>query len=342
KEMGIDEALVGDFGYYPPLIEKAAQKVAEQMDNEANLIGLTGDRMSYCNDGFGILSYIVGKVSGESSFNQYVLKNILAPLSMDRSCCDFIRPAMDENSAELYYFENGEKLHSKDYHNNAFALNGAGSMKSTLGDMVKYISMWLNGGEGLNGERIISQYGIREILKPRQYYSPDAFYGYGLINRRFHDITTFEHSGGLPGVSSYMCWSYDIDMGIIVLCNTDNVAAGAVADLALCLITGKEIAFTRHNIEEICWSRDFIGKIQGEYPSNDGMNLKISYDDGLKLHYNGGIFDISPIASHKALVRTKFSDRFLEILEDEERGVWAVRFGSSIFPKKHDMGAVYE
>lgn len=41
--------------------------------------------MSYCNDGFGLLSEIVRRVGGENSFAEYVKKHILEPLHMERS-----------------------------------------------------------------------------------------------------------------------------------------------------------------------------------------------------------------------------------------------------------------
>ena len=63
--------------------------------------------MSYCNDGYGLLSEIVRRVGGEASFADYVKKNILDPLGMERSGCDYLRPRLDENSAVLYKKENG-------------------------------------------------------------------------------------------------------------------------------------------------------------------------------------------------------------------------------------------
>lgn len=119
--------------------------------------------MSYCNDGYGLLSEIVRRVGGEASFADYVKKNILDPLEMERSGCDYLRPRLDENSAVLYKKENGVMTGCKDYYDNAFVLGGAGSMKSTISDMKKILYMYLNHGKTPDGGRILSMEGIRSM-----------------------------------------------------------------------------------------------------------------------------------------------------------------------------------
>lgn len=78
-------------------------------------------------------------------------KNILDPLGMERSGCDYLRPRLDENSAVLYKKENGVMTGCKDYYDNAFVLGGAGSMKSTISDMKKILYMYLNHGKTAAG-----------------------------------------------------------------------------------------------------------------------------------------------------------------------------------------------
>ena len=63
-------------------------------------------------------------------------------------------PAADVNAAILYKMQKGVMTSGRDYHDNAFSLGGAGSLKSTLADMKKYICMYLNYGKGIDGTRI--------------------------------------------------------------------------------------------------------------------------------------------------------------------------------------------
>ena len=150
EKLGISEETEGDLGYSVKLAEAGAKAVAEQLDAQTpghGLIGRPGEYMSYCNDGYGLLSEIVRRVGGEASFADYVKKNILDPLEMERSGCDYLRPRLDENSAVLYKKENGVMTGCKDYYDNAFVLGGAGSMKSTISDMKKILYMYLNHGK---------------------------------------------------------------------------------------------------------------------------------------------------------------------------------------------------
>ena len=68
-------------------------------------------------------------------YADYLLKNVMKPLGMERSFCDFVRPSKDPNAAVLYKKVNGVMTGSRDYHDRAFVLNGGGAMKSTLNDL---------------------------------------------------------------------------------------------------------------------------------------------------------------------------------------------------------------
>lgn len=83
----------------------------------------------------------------------------------------------------------------RDYHDNAFSLGGAGSLKSTLADMKKYICMYLNYGKGIDGTRILSQEGVRTMCRPRIDYRPESHYCFGLSQKKLDDLTVMEHGG---------------------------------------------------------------------------------------------------------------------------------------------------
>ena len=167
QKAGLDENETGDFAFCEKIALEGTKAVAELLDAQTKenggLIGDPGNYMSYCNDGFGLLSEIVRRVGGENSFAEYVKKHILEPLHMERSSGEYVRPAADANAAVLYKMQKGVMTSGRDYHDNAFSLGGAGSLKSTLADMKKYICMYLNYGKGIDGTRILSQEGVRTM-----------------------------------------------------------------------------------------------------------------------------------------------------------------------------------
>ena len=105
KDLGLPETMKEDPAYDEELAKTGARIVSEQLDaqtKEHGLIGRPGEYMSYCNDGFALLSEIIRRYGGEPSYADYIKKNILDPLGMSRSGCDYIRPALDQNAAILY------------------------------------------------------------------------------------------------------------------------------------------------------------------------------------------------------------------------------------------------
>ena len=107
KEMGIEDSVDEELIYREDFAEEGIRRVAGRLDAQTRFTGRPGQRMSYCNDGFGLLSDIVRRHSGYGSFAEYLDKKILKPIGMDRSNISFIRNSQDENAAILYSLENG-------------------------------------------------------------------------------------------------------------------------------------------------------------------------------------------------------------------------------------------
>jgi CubicO group peptidase (beta-lactamase class C family) len=335
KDMGLQESEAGDLAYVNALAEEGVKRVASRLDDQTDLIGLPGELMSYCNDGFGILSDIIKNFGDQPTFADYLLKHIISPLGMERSFCDFVKPARDDNASILYTTENGVYRATRDYHDNAFVLNGGGAMKSTVSDMLKYICMYLNEGKGLNETRVASQYSIREMCKPRQFYRPGGWYCYGLCRKSMEGLEVLEHGGSLPGVSSNMSWSYDNEAGVIVLCNTMDVSAGVIADGAMRMYQGKDPVIPKAEYQEYAWSESFIRSVSGDYVMGEGesFTLSLSEEGKLAMTMNGKKKEVCTVSPHIAMIKGRYSDGFVQILYDEKRGIWGARCGSRIYPK---------
>jgi len=334
-DIGLVEAEDDDLAYNEALAIEGIRRVARRLDEQTDLIGLPGELMSYCNDGFGILSDIIKNYGDQPSFADYLLEHIIRPLGMERSFCDFVKPSVDDNAAILYTTEDGVRRVTRDYRDDAFVLNGGGAMKSTISDMLKYICMYLNEGKGLNGNRITSEYAVREMCKPRQYYRPGEWYGYGLCQKSMSEINVIEHGGSLPGVSSNMSWSYEAEAGVIVLCNTMDVTSGVIADGAMRMYQGKDPVVPRVNYLNFTWSEEFIQSISGDYVMGEGdrFSLYLSQKGKLGMTFNGKEKEIRPVSPYMAIITGKYTDGFVQILQDEIRGIWGARYGSRIFPK---------
>lgn len=338
KDLGLTEAEAGDFAYNNAVAEEGARQVAERLDAqtmEHGLNGKPGEYLSYCNDGFGLLSEIIRRFGGEATYADYLRRHVLEPLGMERSFCDFIRPAKDPNAAVLYKKTDGVMKGSRDYHDNAFVLNGGGAMKSTLNDLKKYLVMYLNKGKGLNGKRILSEYGIREMCKPRQAYGAFGYYGYGLSMKQMEGLKIIEHGGSLPGVSSNIAWSYEADAAVIVLCNTSGVPVSLISNALFQVYNGKSPVEKRDVFQETPWARETVKQAAGTYISGEGTRaeLFVKNDGSLGVREDGQEKHVIMVSPDSAIIRSRYSDLFLKLIQNEERGIYGIAYGSRLIPK---------
>lgn len=327
----------GDLAYSDEIASAGVKAVAEQLDaqtREKGLIGRPGEYMSYCNDGFGLLSEIVHRMGGEDSFAGYVKKNILDPLGMTRSGADYLRPREDKNSSLLYKKEGGSMAVCHDYYDNAFVLGGAGSMKSTLEDMKKYIAMYLNYGKGTDGTRLLSMEGIRSMCRPRIEYRPESWYCYGLATKKLDDLTIVEHGGSLTGVSSNMSWSFDAGAGVMVLCNTSDVPVSVIADAAMRMYHGRDPQEHRDLYEENPWTAGMQKAACGLYRSAEGPEVEILMEGGeLKVRQSGRDSHFIMVQETLGIIQGPFKDGTLRLHADENGRVFAVGFGGRMLPR---------
>ncbi len=337
KEMGIADSLENPLIYREDFADEGIRRVAERLDSQTVFVGRPGQRLSYCNDGFGLLSDIVRRHSGYGSFAAYLDKRILKPLGMNRSNIGFLQNTLDENAAILYSKEGDDKEWrcDRDYENNAFVLHGGGALKSTMGDMLKYAAMYLNEGLAADGTRIIDRHSIEEMCRPRQVMKPGIYYGYGLETRQLGDMTAIEHGGSLPGVSSNFSFCPQTGIGIIVLCNTMDVPVYAIAETAMricCGLSPEEERIAHHPRQ---WTAEEAKQLAGSYVSGEGdaFTLTPEEDGSLSMVCNGKKENLKSIYPWQGVVRKKYTDAYLTAVRDEEGNVFAAQYGSRVFPK---------
>lgn len=335
QEMGIEDSLENELIYRKDFADEGIKRVAGRLDDQTRFVGRPGQRLSYCNDGFGLLSDIVRRHSDCDSFAEYLDKHIFKPLKMERSNISFIRNTLDDNAAVLYSMESdGSWRCDRDYQNDAFVLHGGGGVKSTLGDMLKYAAMYLREGESVDGVRIIDRYSIGEMEKPRQFMKPGVYYGYGLETKQLGDMTVLEHGGSLPGVSSNFSFCPQAGLGIVVLCNTMDVPVYAIADAVLRAFTGFPIKEERLSHAPYVWSEEERKELSGEYVSGEGDSFVIEEEgDALSMTFNGNALTLTGVYPWQGMVRKKYTDVYLTAVRGEDGKVIGIHYGSRVFPK---------
>ena len=80
----VEDTLEKDLIYNEEFIEESLKTVSYELDKETQFIGKPGEYFSYFNDGYGILSEIIHKITG-IPFAKYIEEKILTPLNMNRT-----------------------------------------------------------------------------------------------------------------------------------------------------------------------------------------------------------------------------------------------------------------
>ena len=284
--------------------------------------------------GYGLLSEIIRRYGGENSFQDYLEKNVFAPLGMDRATGLFIAPAQDPNSTKLYFHKDGKRQWCRDYYDNAFVLMGGGAVKASLGSMKKYVQMYLNEGKGEHG-RLLSPYGIREMMKPRQHYRYGQWYGYGVAMSELEGVRMVGHGGSMTGISSHFAWSPELEAGVIVLCNTSGVPVSRVAEEALRWVTGAAVPAPMKNWQDAGWSEEEKKSCLGKFRNAEGNEATFTWENG-DLHLTmGGKEREFIMAGHDLIILPgEFSQSDILLLREEGRGVWGVRTGGRILTRE--------
>ncbi len=329
RDLGVWNDGRDELTFDEPLALEGTRQVAERMSTRTVLIGKPGERMSYCNDGFGLLSEIVRRRGGEKSFAEFVKKNILDPLGMTRSCAEYIAPLHDANACALYKHVGGELKGGWDFYDNAFVLPGGGAMKSTLHDLKSYVRMYMNRGKPLTGE-----YTVREMTKIRQEYRYQTWYGYGISTNLVDGVTVHQHGGSLTGVSSNFAWVPALGIGVVVLCNTSGVPSATISNALITLFNGGDPAAMK-TWRPVEWSEEQKANACGAYQSGEGTRIEIALKNGaLDVNIAGKTVDYTLAAPDMLVVHHPFNSADMIFLSRDDGRPFAVRFGGRIVPRE--------
>lgn len=361
EKLGIYEGGTRELGYDEALAEEGLKQVCARLNAQGKRLGEPGQYMSYSNDCYGLLAEIIHRTGGERSYGEYVQKHIFKPMGMERSFCEFIRPARDNNCTELYIHRGQEKRlengavrrtenapgvreHSRDFYDNAFVLMGGGAIKSTVHDMRKYVRMYLMEGKlpeiekentsGLTGNRLVSRRAVWEMCRPRQEYHYGEWYGYGLAEKRIGGMTVWGHGGSLTGISNFIAWEPRLGIGVLVFCNTTGVPASVVAEKAFRMTAGmtlKEEPFA----PVIPWSLELMKKATGAYLSGEGVTVELEEAWGqMGLKTGGERVNCRMILPGILKTEEPAGNDDLILMQDDTGDIFGVRFRGRILQRR--------
>jgi len=182
-----------------------------------------GDEWSYSNSGYVLLTEIVTRVTG-IPFSEFVRKRVFEPLGMNLTAYVSDMQQSIKNRA-LGYEKEGNSWKVSMYLGND---RGGGAVFSTANDL----NTWNN---ALSGKKL-GEFVTGKLQEPATLNNGRKLgYARGLTLDTYRNMELVWHSGGAAGYHSWLGRIPSQGLSIAVLCNSDAVAATALANRLLAL-----------------------------------------------------------------------------------------------------------
>ncbi len=193
-------------------------------------------RWQYNNFMFMLQGVVTEKLTGKS-WEENIKEKIFKPLGMSRSTVSYDDWMKTADIAVGYSVWKDSLIDKLNY----YKIDGmapAGSIASSVIDMAKWVTTWINGGKyngveilpaGYTAEAISSQMVINGALPTSE--QPDVYfatYGFGWFLSSYRGHYRVEHGGNIDGFSASTSFFPTDSIGIVVLCNQDGSSVPSI------------------------------------------------------------------------------------------------------------------
>jgi len=205
------------FNYFYADEEASPPSFKETLDRYGFIINEPGTSFRYSNLGYGILGFIISKIS-QMPFSSFMEKEVFIPLGMKRTTFNI----------ESY---NGKDIATKyDSKGNALDLQcdtpAAGSAYSTSADLMRFAFHVL--GNRIEGSKsVLSENSIKRMISEHSEsskypYSKNTYYCLGFFFRQHKGFREIWHEGGWDGASTLLKIIPEENIAVVTLINTFN------------------------------------------------------------------------------------------------------------------------
>ena len=304
-------------------------------------LGAPGEIMSYSNESFAILSYVIDKAAG-MPLEQFMQERIFQPLGMTRTLLDNgIEDSIalsGGNITSLFEMVNGVR-ECDDHWSILPPFRGCAMVKSTSRDIAAYYRMIASFGMH-EGKQAIPARAIELLCGKYHPLTTLNVMCMGINKREFEGHTICEHSGGLHGVSTKGGLLLGEGYGFSVLCNQGDEDMDELMWGMYNAVMGLPLDRSHRWFNPIGESFSAPEMITGTYIGHEGVPsiLTIEEKDGKLIRtrdgattafaYCGGtrFLSYNPDADDDQGVRHEF------LIRDGK--AWGVRCGTRVFERK--------
>lgn len=222
-------------------------------------------KWQYNNFMYLLQGVVVEKLTGKS-WEDNIREKLFEPLGMNNSNASLVEWMKAKDLAVGYNVKHDSIINKMDY----FDISGmapAGSINSSVTDMAKWVTLWINGGK-YQGKEILPAPFITEAISSQMVISaslpskerPDMFfsnYGFGWMLTSYRGHYRVEHGGNIDGFSASTAFFPSDSIGIIVLCNQN---ASQVPGMVRNLISDRMLGLAYRDWQSQTFSADTAAK----------------------------------------------------------------------------------
>lgn len=232
------------------------------------MVANPGEKYSYSNAGYILLTYVVEKVSG-MSYDEYLDKNILKPLGMnDTGDC------YQDGKCVLKTIGYHGFLESEPETNFDIKFDfGAGELYSTTGDLYKW-------DRALYTDKLLKKENMKKMFTGYVNLGGVAYYGYGFEVGKTPYGNLTQHTGATASFTSIMSRYVDKDTVIIALVNNADYNVTSLQNVLSNIVFGSEYKMPEEKPAEIDYKNINCKDYIGSYALSVGGKVVITEEEG--------------------------------------------------------------
>ncbi|MBL8265177.1 serine hydrolase domain-containing protein [Steroidobacter sp.] len=175
-----------------------------------NVVTAPGEREQYSNIGYGVLSYLIERVSGRT-YADYLKASVFLPLGMTHSSVD-VAPGLEQFEA-VRYDRMGQRIPFY-----TFAEPGAAAIYSSAHDLAR-LGMFFMKNRLSDQRAILNEASIDQMTNPASVASGTVLGNVGWQARKNGRHLVFGHSGSMAGVTTDLSMIPSEELCVVVLTN---------------------------------------------------------------------------------------------------------------------------
>lgn len=196
-----------------------------------------GEEFSYSNISSSVAGYLAvmaAEADGAGLYEGYralLQERVLTPIGMTTAVVNVSDAQRNPNYGKSYWLENGQPVEAdpEDYDGDPLAPSGV--LKASVADMALYVATYVNNGVAPNGTRLISTASLDEMTTPAL---EDYALGWEVSNVDGYDVIS--HEGSYDNYLSLIGFVPELELGFVILTNSDEAAEALVADVPAVLL----------------------------------------------------------------------------------------------------------